>query len=72
VKSFEELVNLSINDLQRECVCEDEVMCEACQIIGALDAGIPRSVIAGKTKLSDHFSEGYIDHKCGRSRKEFK
>lgn len=28
----------------------------------ALDAGIPLSVIHGKTKLSDHFSQEYIDH----------
>lgn len=27
----------------------------------ALDAGIPLSVIEGKTKLSDHFSKEYID-----------
>jgi hypothetical protein len=30
----------------------------------ALDAGIPLSVIEGRTKLSDHFSEDYIDFKC--------
>ena len=31
---------------------------------GALDAGIPLSVIEGKTKLSDHFSEAYIESQC--------
>jgi len=30
----------------------------------ALDAGIPLSVIEGKTKLSDHFSEEYIKSQC--------
>lgn len=33
---------------------------------GALDAGIPLSVIEGRTKLSDHFSPEYINDKCGR------
>ena len=28
-------------------------------------AGIPLSVIEGKTKLTDHFSPEYIDFKCG-------
>ena len=32
----------------------------------ALAAGIPESVVDGKTKLSDHFSESYINWKCGR------
>lgn len=32
----------------------------------ALDAGIPLSVIEGKTKLSDHFSKEYIAKQCGR------
>ena len=31
----------------------------------ALAAGIPESVVDGKTKLSDHFSQEYIDHKRG-------
>jgi hypothetical protein len=30
-------------------------------IQGASEAGIPMSVIEGKTKLSDHFSQEYID-----------
>ena len=29
-------------------------------------AGIPRSVIEGETKLSDHFIESYINYKCNR------
>lgn len=30
----------------------------------ALAAGIPLSVIEGKTKLTDHFSKEYIDSRC--------
>jgi len=30
----------------------------------AIAAGIPRSVVEGKTKLSDHFSEDYIRSQC--------
>jgi len=32
----------------------------------ALEAGIPASVVDGKTKLTDHFSQGYIDSQTGR------
>lgn len=35
-------------------------------IESALEAGIPRSVIDGITKLSDHFSQDYIDHMRGK------
>lgn len=28
--------------------------------------GIPRSVVEGKTKLTDHFSIEYIDFKCNK------
>lgn len=39
--------------------------CDACideiHKQGALDAGIPLSVIEGKTKLTDHFSPDYIE-----------
>ena len=38
-------------------------------IEGALAAGIPRSVIEGKTKLRDHFSKEYIDYKCNKKAK---
>jgi hypothetical protein len=38
----------------------------------ALDAGIPLSVIEGKTKLSDHFSETYIDSQCPPRERESK
>lgn len=38
----------------------------------ALDAGIPLSVIEGKTKLSDHFSQDYINSKCGHTLREDK
>lgn len=45
------------------------VYCERCQREheerGALDAGIPLSVIRGQTKLTDHFSREYIDAQCG-------
>ena len=33
----------------------------------AIEAGIPLSVIEGKTKLSDHFSQDYINEQCGRT-----
>ena len=34
----------------------------------ALEAGIPRSVIEGRTKLTDHFSQEYIDSQCGKTK----
>lgn len=34
-------------------------------VSSALDAGIPLSVVMGKTKLTDHFSREYIDAQCG-------
>lgn len=44
--------------------------CEACYrktfVESALSAGIPMSVIEGRSKLSDHFSKEYIAHKIGR------
>jgi len=36
----------------------------------ALNAGIPLSVIQGKTKLKDHFSQEYIDHMRNKSNDE--
>lgn len=33
---------------------------------GALEAGIPLSVIEGKTKLTDHFSQEYINKQCNK------
>ena len=33
----------------------------------ALLAGIPQSVIDGKTKLSDHFFKSYINFKCNKN-----
>ncbi len=33
----------------------------------ALDAGIPASVLDGKTTLRDHFSDQYIAYMLGRS-----
>ena len=41
--------------------CWDEILKQ-----GALDAGIPKSVIDGKTELSDHFSKEYIKYTCGK------
>jgi hypothetical protein len=43
---------------------------EAAMKQSALDAGIPLSVIEGKTKLSDHFSKEYIEYRCGRTPEE--
>ena len=43
--------------------------CEECEREWKADAnyaGIPWSVIQGKTKLSDHFSQEYIDVMCGK------
>ncbi len=34
----------------------------------AIAAGIPRSVVEGKTKLSDHFSEEYILSQCNKTK----
>jgi len=47
----------------------DDLYEKICQEIWkqeALDAGIPLSVIEGKTKLSDHFSPEYITQQCGK------
>lgn len=35
----------------------------------ALAAGIPASVIDGKTDLKDHFSQDYINYKCNKETK---
>lgn len=63
-------MNASIVDRPCECTQDaldgEEPMCEPCSARGALDAGIPLSVIEGKTKLNDHFSENYINYKCNR------
>lgn len=46
-------------------VADDGEYCEPCYeaicVKSALDAGIPLSVIEGRTKLRDHFSQEYID-----------
>jgi hypothetical protein len=51
-------------------VDESGQYCEKCYLAickkSALDAGIPLSVIEGKTKLTDHFSQEYIDYMCGK------
>lgn len=44
--------------------------CGACERAlrreAALAAGIPLSVVEGKTALRDHFPQSYIDAQCGR------
>jgi len=48
---------------------EFESECTLCQSElrqSALDAGIPLSVIEGKSKLTYHFPQSYIDFKTGR------
>lgn len=51
-----------------ELVCEK--LCEEAQkkafTDGALAAGIPLSVIEGRTKLTDHFSDSYILSQCSQ------
>lgn len=48
--------------------------CESCYnkafIESALNAGIPLSVIEGKTKLSDHFPREYIEEQIAKARGE--
>lgn len=45
-------------ELESECtLCQKELK------QSALDAGIPLSVIEGHTKLTDHFTQEYIDFK---------
>ncbi len=74
-KRLLELIHLPRPELERVCqeehenYADDEQHCPACWILGASDAGIPRSVIAGKTALKDHFSQSYIDSQCGRAPK---
>lgn len=48
-------------DYHEECL-------EKYQYEQAYYAGIPKSVLDGKTKLRDHFSKEYIDWKCNRDR----
>lgn len=53
-----------------ECICIEAALdgeascCASCFVDGALAAGIPRSVIAGKTKLTDHVSREYVESQC--------
>jgi hypothetical protein len=59
--SFDDILRLQCEDLIEIIVKEDEKK-------GALAAGIPLSVIEGKTKLSDHFSENYINWMSGKDK----
>ena len=45
--------------------CEEEWTEETWEA-AALDAGIPLSVIRGEAKLTDKFSQEYIDFKIGK------
>lgn len=58
--------NLYFNEcIQWNCSsCNNKGLIDSNFLRGALDAGIPRSVILSKTKLKDHFSAEYIDFKC--------
>ena len=49
------------NDYHNECW--DTYLIET-----AISCGIPKSVVMGKTKLSDHFLKKYIDSQCNRSK----
>ncbi len=44
----------------------DCVRCQSEARQSALDAGIPASVIDGKTKLTEHFTQEYINFKANR------
>lgn len=56
--------------------CEDrglsedlaEAMAEAYYYEEAIGAGIPEEVVKGNKKLTDYFSQEYIDYKCGRTK----
>lgn len=54
VASFEDLHIDDAGQFCFDCVREQQRQ-------GALDAGIPASVVDGKTKLTDHFTRDYID-----------
>lgn len=55
-------------------VGDDGFYCYSCwteyEKQSALDAGIPLSVIEGKTKLSDHYSKEYLDIIFGKSERD--
>lgn len=62
--------NTSKTELRTLCKCPEDPelgACETCEIIGALDVGIPRSVIFGEKKLNEVFSQTTIDLMCGRT-----
>lgn len=65
----EQLAHGKMNLQGLVCCTEDETMTDIEFKQGALDAGIPLSVIEGKTKLSNHFSKDYIDWKRGKTTK---
>lgn len=53
-----------------QCDTKKEAELRLIYVEGALQAGIPRSVIEGKTELKDHFSTDYINWKCGKKPEE--
>jgi hypothetical protein len=65
---------MTFKELHEACTCTEAALdgeaasCEACFVAGALGAGIPRSVVARQTKLTDHFSTDYIDFQRGMHR----
>lgn len=68
----EDCVRLYIRHDRPEYLCVVDALAEACSrlafVEGALEAGIPMSVIEGKTTLRDHFSQADIDDMCGRKK----
>lgn len=61
------LKSMSDAELREVCAAnnhDDEEYCGACWALGAMGAGIPRSVAFGETKLKDHFSEEHIEKEC--------
>lgn len=69
----EEMLNLIAETLEKleedslNCTCGDEMpVCECCFKKEALEAGIPLSVIEGKSRLTDHFSKDYINFKANK------
>lgn len=71
MNEFLRFEQMSLKEIQDCCSCTEaakdgeEQACPACCFLGAIDAGIPRSVIIGKQRLTDVFSKEYIDWKRG-------
>jgi hypothetical protein len=56
---MKQLIDMSLDELYAACCCSQDALdgeapaCEPCFIRGAIEAGIPRAVIAGRAKLRD-------------------